>query len=172
MWRRGRWSRVERWFGISLPWKKHVVKTKMIKCFKSGLYQPLERSMKKRKWLNVLSLHRTSLVGTEWRSIVIRRYGINLCSSLLFLSRNHFTTFLNKNRVSFLLPVYNIYCWSSTVMVHVGYHLTFQHNELFHLPYMAVAEISLRISLQVRPEELFLLLKYIINLSLILCSYY
>ena len=26
----------------------------------------------------------------------------------------------------------------------VGYHLPFQHNELFHLPYMAVAEISLR----------------------------
>ena len=54
----------------------------------------------------------------------------------------------------------------------VGYHLPFQHNELFHLPYMAVAEISLRISLQVRPEEPFLLLKYIITLSLILCSYY
>ena len=29
----------------------------------------------------------------------------------------------------------------------VGYHLPFQHNELFHLPYMAVAEINLRISL-------------------------
>ena len=50
----------------------------------------------------------------------------------------------------------------------VGYHLPFQHNELFHLPYMAVAEINLR----VRPEEPFLLLKYIITLSLILCSYY
>ena len=36
----------------------------------------------------------------------------------------------------------------------VGYHLPFQHNELFHLPYMAVAEISLgRISIRVRPEE-------------------
>ena len=54
----------------------------------------------------------------------------------------------------------------------VGYHLPFQHNELFHLPYMAVAEISLGISLRVRPEEPFLLLKYIITLSLILCSYY
>ena len=55
----------------------------------------------------------------------------------------------------------------------VGYHLPFQHNELFHLPYMAVAEISLgRISLQVRPDEPFLLLKYIFTLSLILCSYY
>ena len=54
----------------------------------------------------------------------------------------------------------------------VGYHLAFQHNDLFHLPYMAVAEISLGISLQVRPEEPFLLLKYIITLSLILCSYY
>ena len=55
----------------------------------------------------------------------------------------------------------------------VGYRLPFQHNELFNLPYMAVAEISLgRISLQVRPEEPFLLLKYILILSLILCSYY
>ena len=55
----------------------------------------------------------------------------------------------------------------------VGYHLPFQHNELFHLPYMAAAEISLwRICLRVRPEEPFLLLKYIIALSLILCSYY
>ena len=31
----------------------------------------------------------------------------------------------------------------------VGYHLPFQHNERFHLPYMAVAEISLGISLRV-----------------------
>ena len=55
----------------------------------------------------------------------------------------------------------------------VGYHLPFQLNELFHLPHMAAAEISLeRISLQVRPEEPFLLLKYIITLSLILYSYY
>ena len=54
----------------------------------------------------------------------------------------------------------------------VGYPLPFQHNELFHLPYMAVAEISLGISLRVRPEEPFLLLKSIITLSLILCSYY
>ena len=54
----------------------------------------------------------------------------------------------------------------------VGYHLPFQHNELFHLPYMAVAEINMGISLQVRPEEPFPLLKYIITLSLILCSYY
>ena len=50
----------------------------------------------------------------------------------------------------------------------VGYHLPFQHNELFHLPYMAVAEISLGIRLRVRPKEPFLLLKYIITLSLIL----
>ena len=57
-------------------------------------------------------------------------------------------------------------------LISVGYHLPFQHNELFHLPYMAVAEISLGISLQVRPEEPFLLLKYIITLSQILCSYY
>ena len=28
-------------------------------------------------------------------------------------------------------------------IVCVGYHLPFQHNELFHQPYMAVAEISL-----------------------------
>ncbi len=28
-------------------------------------------------------------------------------------------------------------------LVSVGYHLAFQHNERFHLPYMAVAEISL-----------------------------
>ena len=35
------------------------------------------------------------------------------------------------------------------VSVCVGYHLPFQLNELFHLPYMAVAEISLgRISLR------------------------
>ena len=54
----------------------------------------------------------------------------------------------------------------------VWYHLPFQHNELFYLPYMAVAEINLGISLRVRPEELFLLLKYIITLSLILCSYF
>ena len=52
----------------------------------------------------------------------------------------------------------------------VGCHLPFQHNKLFHLPYMAVAEISLRISLRVRPEEPFLLLKYIITLSLILIT--
>ena len=54
----------------------------------------------------------------------------------------------------------------------VGDHPPFQHNGLFHLPYMAVAEISLRISLRVIPEEPFLLLKYIITLSLILCPYY
>ena len=65
----------------------------------------------------------------------------------------------------FGIPVLCIY-------VIVGYHLTFQHNELFHLPYMAVTDISQRISLQVRPEEPFLLLKYIITLLLILCSYY
>ena len=58
------------------------------------------------------------------------------------------------------------------IYIYVGYHLPFQHNELCHLPYMAVAEISLGISLSVRPEEPFLLLKYIITLSLILCSYY
>ena len=28
-------------------------------------------------------------------------------------------------------------------LITVGFHLLFQHNELFHLPYMAVAEISL-----------------------------
>ena len=54
----------------------------------------------------------------------------------------------------------------------VGYHLPFQRTEQFHLPCMAVVEISLGISLRVRPEEPFLLLKYIITLSLILCSYY
>ena len=54
----------------------------------------------------------------------------------------------------------------------IGYHQPFKHNELFHLPYMAVAEISLRISLRVRPEEPFLLLKYIFTLPLILFSYY
>ena len=53
----------------------------------------------------------------------------------------------------------------------VGHHLPFQHNELIHLPYMAVADISLRISLRVRPEEPFLLLKYILTLALILFSY-
>ena len=57
-------------------------------------------------------------------------------------------------------------------LIIVGYHLPFQHNELFPLPYMAVAEITLWISLRVRPEEPFLLLKYIITLSLILCYYY
>ena len=56
--------------------------------------------------------------------------------------------------------------------LYVGYHLPFQHNEPFHLPYMAMAEISLGISLRVTPEEPFLLLKYIITLSLILCPYY
>ena len=61
---------------------------------------------------------------------------------------------------------------SYTLVTGVGYHLPFQHNELFHLPYMAVAEISLGISLRVISEEPFLLLKYIITLSLILCSYY
>ena len=64
-------------------------------------------------------------------------------------------------------------CWVLLLFVTAGYLLPFQHDELFHLPYMAVAEISQgRISLRVRPEELFLLLKYIITLSLILCSYY
>ena len=57
--------------------------------------------------------------------------------------------------------------------MYVGCHLPFQHNELFHLPYMAVAEISLgMISLQVKSVEPFLLLKYIITLSLIRWSYY
>ena len=32
------------------------------------------------------------------------------------------------------------------MMVYVGYHQPFQHNELFHLTYMAVAEINLGIS--------------------------
>ena len=68
-------------------------------------------------------------------------------------------------------------CWTTScflaLLYNVGYHLPFQHNELFHLPYMAVTEISLgTISLRVRPEEPFLLLKYIITLSLIPCSYY
>ena len=67
--------------------------------------------------------------------------------------------------------VFVIDCCISFLII-VGYHLPFQHNKLFHLPYMAVAEISLRISLRVRPEEPFLLLKYIITLSLILYSYY
>ena len=40
-----------------------------------------------------------------------------------------------------------------SLFLSVGYHLPFQHNKLFHLPYMAVAEINLRISLRVRPEE-------------------
>ena len=58
-------------------------------------------------------------------------------------------------------------------IVSAGYRIPFQRNELFHLSYMTVAEISLGgISLRARPEELFLLLKYIITLSLILCSYY
>ena len=39
-------------------------------------------------------------------------------------------------------------------------------------PTFSAAEISLRISLRIRPEEPFLLLKYTITLSLILCSYY
>ena len=64
--------------------------------------------------------------------------------------------------------------WSQKSMVNtnieiVGYHLPFQYNELFHLPYMAIAEISLGRSVRVRPEEPFLLLKYILTLSLILC---
>ena len=60
----------------------------------------------------------------------------------------------------------------------VGYHLPFQHNELGHLPYMAAALIpraqsrSVWQSTNLRPEEPFLLLKYILTLSLILRSYY
>ena len=44
--------------------------------------------------------------------------------------------------------------YSFLILFFVGYHhQPFQHNELFHLPYMAVAEISLGISLRVRPER-------------------
>ena len=69
-----------------------------------------------------------------------------------------------------LRAIRNSFCYK---LISVGYHQPFQHNELFHLPYMAVAEITLgRISLRVRPEEPFLLLKYILTLSPILCSYY
>ena len=76
------------------------------------------------------------------------------------------TIFLTTSKI-------NIKLSNGIKFTNVGYHLPFQHNQLFHLPYMAVAEISLgRISLQVRPEKPFLLLKYIITLSLILCSYY
>ena len=66
----------------------------------------------------------------------------------------------------------------------VGYHLPFRHNELVHLPYMAVASNTSRsgqstISLvwmstftNLRLEEPFILLKYILTLTLTLCSYY
>ena len=40
-------------------------------------------------------------------------------------------------------------------IISVGYRLPFQHNELFQLPYMAVAEISLRISLLLSSVILF-----------------
>ncbi len=76
---------------------------------------------------------------------------------------------INLNNVK--NDAFQVVC-SSLIYYSVGYHLPFQHNELFHLPYMAVAEICLGISLQVRLEEPFLLLKYILTLSLILCSYY
>ena len=111
-----------------------------------------------------------------------------LVASLLFSIRHWpygIVLCCNKKRFSFFLKVFrhdqaflreislktrNL---DSEYMHYVGYHLAFQHNERFHLPYMAVAEISLgRISQRVRPEEQFLLLKYIITLSLILCSYY
>ena len=79
------------------------------------------------------------------------------------------------NPLSLLLPIvhrlWQVLRATSRILT-VGYHLPFQHNELFHQPYMTVAEISLGISLRVRPEEPFLLLKYIITLSLILCPYY
>ena len=37
-----------------------------------------------------------------------------------------------ENFVSIYIYIY--------IYIYVGYHLPFQHNELFHLPYMAVAE--------------------------------
>ena len=75
--------------------------------------------------------------------------------------------------VDFIVFLFSDYgCKIVSILISVEYHLLFQHNQLFYLPYMAVAEISMGISLRVRPEEPFLLLKYIITLSLILCSYY
>ena len=36
-----------------------------------------------------------------------------------------------------------VLCYEIMSINSVGYHLPFQHNELFYLPYMAIAEISL-----------------------------
>ena len=49
------------------------------------------------------------------------------------------------------------YFWCKALCIVIDrHHLPFQHNELFHLPYMAVAEISLRrISLQFSSVILF-----------------
>ena len=55
-------------------------------------------------------------------------------------------------------------------IIDIGYHLPLQHNELFHLPHMEVAEISLGISRRVRPEEPFLLLKYSTNPKFLLLT--
>ena len=115
---------------------------------------------------------------------------INSCSRILYSNQKqkrthhyHLWIFLSVTWIPCILihPVYNR-LWTKIIgmkptekmmsSLNVGYHLPFQHNELFHLPYRAVAEISPGISLRVRPEEPFLLLKYIITLSLILYSYY
>ena len=63
---------------------------------------------------------------------------------------------------------------SNNLPIGVGYPLPFQHNEQGHLPYMAVALIPRGSSpdQSTSLKSRFLLLKYILTLSLILCSYY
>ena len=39
--------------------------------------------------------------------------------------------------------------WANSSFETVGYHLPFQHNELFHMPYMAIAETSPIVSVQI-----------------------
>ena len=85
------------------------------------------------------------------------------------ISNNAVFTFMGEIRKKMYFVVFN----------NVGYHLPFQYNELGHLPYMAVALIPRHQSRLVWDQTTstslksrFLLLKYILTLSLILCSYY
>ena len=78
-----------------------------------------------------------------YNCLCLRRF-ISLNINLLFVSKSNSTIFFYLT----LLMTWHlnqIKCKNNKMKKNltVGYHLAFQHNELFHLPYMAVAEISL-----------------------------
>ena len=139
----------------------------------------MKRYLKKKKrendrWYGLATEHWVCSLG--WGTAVFFTFAISYCSRKML--RTWIMIFNEDKQRWHKLRCCDIgfkkkKIWVFTFLLSVGYHLPFQHNELFHLPYMAVAEISLwRISLRVRQEEPFLLLKYILTLSLILCSCY